>query len=90
MAGSALFMIITNVSELPLPPAAYFLSLNRKYAKNQPKAAAFGNRGAHVSEAVCLWSALRTVFYSLGLSPPGFAENVRLRWRLGPDRSRVL
>jgi hypothetical protein len=31
-----------------------------------------------VSKVVCLWSALTVVFYSLGLSPPGFAENVRL------------
>jgi hypothetical protein len=61
-----------------LPPAAYFLSLNRKYAKNQPKAAAFGNQGAHVSFIVRLWNALSVVSYSLGLSPPGFAEIVQL------------
>jgi hypothetical protein len=51
--------------------------------------AAFGNRGAHVSETVCLWSALTVVCYSRSLSPPGFAANVLLRWLLGPDRSRV-
>jgi hypothetical protein len=70
-----------------LPPAAYFLSLNRKYAKNQPKAAAFGNQGAHVSFMFYLWSALTIVYYSLGLSPPGFAENVLLLTLFGPNRS---
>jgi hypothetical protein len=38
----------------------------------------------------CLWSALTIVFYSLGLNPPGFAENVRMRWLLGLDRSEML
>jgi hypothetical protein len=38
----------------------------------------------------CLWSALTIVFYSLGLSPPGFAENLLLLTLLGPDRSGVL
>jgi hypothetical protein len=37
----------------------------------------------------CLWNTLTIVFYSLGLSPPGFAENVRLLALLGPDRSEV-
>jgi hypothetical protein len=37
----------------------------------------------------CLRNALTIVFYSLGLSPPGFAENVRLLALLGPDRSEV-
>jgi hypothetical protein len=35
----------------------------------------------------CLWNALTIVFYSLGLSPPGFAENVRLLTLLSPNRS---
>jgi hypothetical protein len=51
--------------------------------------AAFGNRGAHASVDVCLWSALSVVCYSRSLSPPGFAANVLLRWLLCPDRSRV-
>jgi hypothetical protein len=68
-----------SIEATVLPPAAYFLSLNRKYAKNQPKATAFGNQGAHVTGVVCLWSARSVVFYSLGLSPPGFAENVRMQ-----------
>jgi hypothetical protein len=51
--------------------------------------AAFGNRGAPVSEDVCLWSALTVVFYSRSLSPPGFAANVLLRCLLCPDRSVV-
>jgi hypothetical protein len=42
-----------------------------------------------VSFMFCLWNTLTIVFYSLGLSPPGFAENVRLPALLGPDRSEV-
>jgi hypothetical protein len=36
-----------------------------------------------------LWSALTIVYYSLGLSPPGFAENVLLLTLFGPNRSGV-
>jgi hypothetical protein len=83
-----LYLLPTSL-QLPLPPAAPFLDCQKR-GKEQPKAAAFGNCGAHVSEVVCLWSTLRVVFYSLGLSPPGFAENVLMLWLLCPDRSGVL
>jgi hypothetical protein len=64
--------------QLPLPPAAPFLS-SQKWRKELPKAAAFGNHGEHASGIVYLWDARSVFFYSLGLSPPGFAEDVLLR-----------
>jgi hypothetical protein len=63
--------------------------VEQKVRKESTKGCGLWNLGAPVSEAVCLGSAPRGVFYSLGLSPPGFAENVGLLTRLGPDRTGV-
>jgi hypothetical protein len=57
--------------------------------KRAAKGCGLWKLGAPVSEAVCLWSALSASFYSLGLSPPGFAENVLVPTLLCPDRSWV-